>query len=95
MSEALPLLYLDGLSTSDFGPALEQFLASGSELSATTITRLTLQWLDEATAFAARDLSGTDCVSLAEPRWRAQVSQRDVLSSVKNRGQACPSRFLI
>jgi hypothetical protein len=26
MSEVLPLLYLHGLSTSDFGPALEQFL---------------------------------------------------------------------
>src|SRR5690242_12982341 len=41
MSEVLPLLYLHGLSTSDFGPALEQFLGSGAGLSATTITRLT------------------------------------------------------
>ena len=30
MSEVLPLLYLHGLSTSDFGPALEQFLGSGA-----------------------------------------------------------------
>jgi hypothetical protein len=29
MTEVLPLLYLHGLSTSDFGPALEQFLGSG------------------------------------------------------------------
>src|ERR1700731_5453638 len=28
MTEVLPLLYLHGLSTSDFGPALEQFLGS-------------------------------------------------------------------
>ncbi len=28
MNEILPLLYLHGLSTSDFGPALEQFLGS-------------------------------------------------------------------
>ena len=28
MSEVLPLLYLHGLSTSDFGPALEHFLGS-------------------------------------------------------------------
>ncbi|GAA3139034.1 hypothetical protein GCM10020255_015050 [Rhodococcus baikonurensis] len=33
MNEVLPLLYLHGLSTSDFGPALEQFLGSGAGLS--------------------------------------------------------------
>jgi transposase-like protein len=60
----LPLLYLHGLSTSDFGPALEQFLGSGAGLSATTITRLTAQWQDEAKTFAGRDLSGTDYVYL-------------------------------
>ena len=49
--EVLPLLYLHGLSTSDFGPALEQFLGSGAGLSAATITRLTAQWQDEARAF--------------------------------------------
>ena len=64
MSEVLPLLYLHGLSTSDFTPALEQFLGSGAGLSATTITRLTAQWQDEARTFAARDLSGTDYVYL-------------------------------
>ena len=64
MTEVLPLLYLHGLSTSDFGPALEQFLGSGAGLSATTITRLTGQWQDEAKAFEARDLSGTDYVYL-------------------------------
>jgi transposase-like protein len=64
VSEVLPLLYLHGLSTSDFGPALEQFLGTGAGLSASTITRLTAQWQDEAKAFAARDLSGTDYVYL-------------------------------
>ena len=34
ISEVLPLLYLHGLSTGDFGPALEQFLGSGAGLSA-------------------------------------------------------------
>ena len=43
MAEVLPLLYLHGLSTGDFGAALEQFLGSGVGLSATTITRLTAQ----------------------------------------------------
>ncbi len=64
VTEVLPLLYLHGLSTSDFGAALEQFLGSGAGLSATTITRLTAQWQDEAKAFGARDLSGTDYVYL-------------------------------
>jgi transposase-like protein len=64
MAEVLPLLYLHGLSTSDFGPALEQFLGSGAGLSATTITRLTAQWQNEAKSFADRDLSGTDFVYL-------------------------------
>jgi putative transposase len=64
VSEVLPLLYLHGLSSGDFGPALEQFLGSGAGLSASTITRLTAQWQDEAKAFAARDLSGTDYVYL-------------------------------
>jgi putative transposase len=64
VSEVLPLLYLHGLSTGDFGPALEQFLGSGAGLSAASITRLTSQWQDEAKTFAARDLSGTDYVYL-------------------------------
>ena len=58
----LPLLYLHGLSSSDFGPALEQFLGSDAGLSAATITRLTTQWQDEARAFNARSLAGTDYV---------------------------------
>jgi transposase-like protein len=64
ISEVLPLLYLHGLSSGDFGPALEQFLGSGAGLSTSTITRLTAQWQDEAAAFGRRDLSGTDYVYL-------------------------------
>ena len=64
MAEVLPLLYLHGLSTLDFGPALEQFLGSGAGLSAATMTRLTAQWQDEAKAFGKRDLSGIDFVYL-------------------------------
>jgi putative transposase len=62
VSEVLPLLYLQGLSTSDFGPALEQFLGSGHGLSAPTITRLTEQWKDDAEAFNARSLADVDYV---------------------------------
>lgn len=64
MNEVLPLLYLHGLSTSDFGPALEQFLGTGAGLSPASITRLTTQWQDEAKIFQDRDLSGTDFVYL-------------------------------
>src|SRR5665647_3873348 len=58
IDEVLPLLYLHGLSSGDFGPALAQFLGTSAGLSASVITRLTAQWQDEAKAFAARDLSG-------------------------------------
>ena len=64
VAEVLPLLYLHGLSSGDFTPALEQFLGSGAGLSASTITRLTAQWQDEARTFGSRDLSGTDYVYL-------------------------------
>ena len=64
VAEVLPLLYLHGLSTSDFAPALEQFLGSGAGLSPSTITRLTTQWQDEAAAFSTRSLTGTDYVYL-------------------------------
>jgi len=38
LAEVLPLLYLHGLSTNDFIPALEQFLGTAAGLSAATIT---------------------------------------------------------
>jgi transposase-like protein len=62
ITEVLPLLYLHGLSSQDFVPALQQFLGTSSGLSAATVTRLTAQWQDEARAFADRDLSTVDYV---------------------------------
>lgn len=62
VAEVLPLLYLHGLSSGDFVPALEQFLGSSAGLSASTVTRLTAQWRDEADAFNKRSLQGTDFV---------------------------------
>jgi len=62
VAEVLPLLYLHGLSSSDFGPALEEFLGSDAGLSAATITRLTTQWQDEARAFSSRSLADSDYV---------------------------------
>jgi transposase-like protein len=64
ITEVLPLLYLHGLSTGDFVPALGQFLGSSAGLSAPVITKLTEAWKAEQRAFAARDLSGVDYVYL-------------------------------
>ena len=64
MAEVLPLLYLHGLSSGDFAPALLQFLGTGAGLSASAITRLTGQWQDEAKSFQQRELSGVDYVYL-------------------------------
>ena len=64
VTEVLPLLYLHGLSSGDFVPALGQFLGSAAGLSAAVITRLTETWKAEQRAFAARDLSGADYVYL-------------------------------
>ena len=41
ITEVLPLLYLHGLSTGDFVPALGQFLGSSAGLSGPVISRLT------------------------------------------------------
>jgi transposase-like protein len=64
ITEVLPLLYLHGLSSGDFVPALGQFLGSSAGLSPAVITRLTEQWQAEQRAFAGRDLSGVDYVCL-------------------------------
>jgi transposase-like protein len=62
IAEVLPLLYLHGMSSGDFVPALTQFLGTSHGLSAASITRLTTQWQDDATAFGQRSLAGTDYV---------------------------------
>jgi len=58
----LPLLYLHGLSSGDFVPALGQVLGSAKGLSAATITKMTESWQAEQKAFAKRDLSAVDYV---------------------------------
>jgi transposase-like protein len=64
ITEVLPLLYLHGLSTGDFVPALGQFLGSTAGLSASVITKLTETWKADQRTFAARDLSAVDYVYL-------------------------------
>ncbi|MEE1737866.1 IS256 family transposase [Streptomyces sp. BE147] len=62
VSEVLPLLYVHGLSSGDFVPAMEQFLGSSDGLSPATVTRLTKQWAEDHTAFQALGLSDSDYV---------------------------------
>ena len=62
VAEVLPLLYLHGLSTGDFAPALEGFFGSAAGLSPSVITRLTTQWQAEHRAFMDRDLADRDYV---------------------------------
>jgi transposase-like protein len=62
VAEVLPLLYLHGLSTGDFAPALREFFGSSAGLSPSVITRLTTQWQDEHRAFMNRDVSDRDYV---------------------------------
>jgi putative transposase len=62
VTEVLPLLYLHGLSSGDFVPALESFFGSAAGLSASVITRLTKAWAEDHAAFMARDLSEVDYV---------------------------------
>jgi transposase-like protein len=58
----LPLLYLHGLSTGDFVPALEAFFGSSAGLSAAAMGRLLAAWQADYQAFAARDLTDRDYV---------------------------------
>ncbi len=62
VTEVLPLLYLHGLSSGDFVPALKEFFGTGAGLSAATVTRLTEQWHTEREHFMNRDLSSRDYV---------------------------------
>src|SRR5215203_409941 len=62
VAELLPLLYLHGLSSLDFVPALERFFGAATGLSASVITRLAVQWQAERQAFLRRSLADRDYV---------------------------------
>jgi putative transposase len=62
VAEVLPLLYLHGLSTGDFAPALEAFFGSAAGLSASVVTRLVAQWQADYQTFCQRDLAERDYV---------------------------------
>ena len=63
---------LRGLSSSDFGPALTQFLGTSHGLSAATITRLIKDWQDEATTFLVGRTRGAP----RDPRAAVLVAQK-------------------
>jgi transposase-like protein len=59
IDEAIPLLYLRGLSTGDMLPAMEKLLGEGvSGLSPSNVTRLKSCWKQEYEQWCKRDLSG-------------------------------------
>ena len=62
VTEVLPLLYLHGMSSGDFAPALAEFFGAAAGLSASVITRLTSQWQADREAFMARSLADQDYV---------------------------------
>ena len=62
VTEVLPILYLRGLSTGDFAPALGEFFGTEAGLSASTVNRLTEAWQHEHAEWTNRDLSDVDYV---------------------------------
>ena len=62
VAEVLPLMYLHGMSSGDFSPALGEFFGSDAGLSASVITRLTKSWQEEREGFADRSLADVDYV---------------------------------
>ena len=63
LDQVLPLLYLRGLSTGDFAPALEELLGEAARgFSATNIVRLKEHWEAAYREWRLRDLTGMDYV---------------------------------
>lgn len=86
VTEVLPVLYLRGLSTGDFAPALASFFGSDAGLSASTVNRLTEAWQAEHERWSTRDLSTVDYVYL----WADGVHPRVRLPDAEgNRDPLC------
>ena len=62
VTEVLPLLYLHGLSTKDFTPALAEFFGADVGLSPSVVTRLAKSFEADHEAFMSRGLSEVDYV---------------------------------
>jgi transposase-like protein len=55
-------MYLHGMSSGDFAPALGEFFGSEAGLSASVITRLSTAWQEERARFSKRSLAEVDYV---------------------------------
>ena len=63
IEELIPWLYLKGISTSDFGEALQALVGEKAKgLSANVVVRLKDQWSTEYDEWMKRDLSGKQYV---------------------------------
>jgi transposase-like protein len=63
LEKLIPVLYLKGISTGQFGEALEAILGPGAGgLSATSVTRLIQEWQRDYQAWNSRDLSDKEYV---------------------------------
>jgi transposase-like protein len=65
VEELIPWLYLKGVSTGDFGDALQSLLGPDAPgLSANVVVRLKAQWQEEYEAWSKRSLAGKEYVYL-------------------------------
>lgn len=78
IEELIPWLYLKGISTSDFGEALQALVgAQAKGLSANVVVRLKEQWSDEYEAWNKRDLSAKQYVYVWADGIHAKVRLED------------------
>jgi hypothetical protein len=78
VAEVLPLMYLHGMSTLDFAPALSSFFGSAAGLSAS----------DTAHPSVARRGQGLRCSAPRRPRLRLHLGRRRALQRPAGRGPA-------
>src|SRR6266511_1693215 len=101
VAEVLPLLYLHGLSSMDFVPALERFFGAAAGLSASVVTRLTQQWQAEREAFLRRSLADRDyvyccadgtkeLVAVADGERESGDAWAELLRDCRHRGMGAP-----
>ena len=78
IEELIPWLYLKGVSTGDFGEALQSLVGERAKgLSANVVVRLKEQWADEYDQWMQRDLSGKHYVYVWADGIHAKVRLED------------------